>query len=94
MPRRLNTRRGLTGVVTVLLGLSALTADSSGASPASQRSGYLDVSGTRLYYEECGSGPAIVLLHNGLLHSVSWDEVWEPLAKKYRMIRYDRRGYG
>ena len=29
-----------------------------------------------------------------MLHSGSWDEVWEPLAKKYHVIRYDRRGYG
>jgi 3-oxoadipate enol-lactonase len=56
--------------------------------------GYVDVSGGRVYYEECGTGPAIVLLHDGLLHSVSWDEVWQPLATKFHVIRYDRRGYG
>src|SRR5437764_13657475 len=94
MLRRLDTRRAWTGLATVLLGVSALTADSSGPSPASERSGYLELSGSKLYYEECGSGPPIVLLHDGLLHSVSWDEVWQPLAKKYRVIRYDRRGYG
>jgi 3-oxoadipate enol-lactonase len=64
------------------------------AGAGESRNDYLDVSGTRIYYEECGSGPAIVLLHDGLLHSVSWDEVWQPLATKYRVIRYDRRGYG
>jgi 3-oxoadipate enol-lactonase len=56
--------------------------------------GYLDVSGSRIYYERSGSGPAIVLLHDGLLASVSWDEVWQPLATKFHVIRYDRRGYG
>jgi pimeloyl-ACP methyl ester carboxylesterase len=56
--------------------------------------GYLDVSGSKIYYEQRGSGPAIVLLHDGLLDSVSWDEVWQPLATKYRVVRYDRRGYG
>ena len=64
------------------------------AGAGESRNDYLNVSGTRIYYEECGSGPAIVLLHDGLLHSVSWDEVWQPLATKYRVIRYDRRGYG
>jgi 3-oxoadipate enol-lactonase len=59
-----------------------------------QASGYLDVGGSKIYYETRGSGPAIVLLHDGLLSSVTWDEVWEPLATKHRVIRYDRRGYG
>jgi len=50
--------------------------------------------GGRLYYEECGAGPNIVLLHDGLLHSVVWDDVWRPLCAKYHVLRYDRRGYG
>ena len=65
--------------------------DSSGSE---ERSGYLDVSGSKLYYEQQGSGQAIVLLHDGLLHSVSWDEIWQPLGTKDHVIRYDRRGYG
>jgi pimeloyl-ACP methyl ester carboxylesterase len=52
------------------------------------------ISGSKIYYEELGSGTAIVLLHDGLLDSTSWDEVWRPLARKYHVIRYDRRGYG
>ncbi len=58
-------------------------------------SGHLEVSGSKIYYEECGSGPAaVVLLHDGLLHSVTWDLVWKPLCSKYHTVRYDRRGYG
>lgn len=71
---------------------AALAADSVGQ--CGGNSGYLNGPGSRIYYEECGSGPAIVLLHDGLLHSASWDEVWQPLAAKYHVIRYDRRGYG
>jgi len=56
--------------------------------------GECDISGSKIYYEESGSGSAIVLLHDGLLDSASWDEVWRPLARKYHVIRYDRRGYG
>jgi 3-oxoadipate enol-lactonase len=59
-----------------------------------QTNGYLDVGGSKIYYETRGSGPAIVLLHDGLLHAVSWDEIWEPLATRHQVIRYDRRGYG
>ena len=36
----------------------------------------------------------MVLLHDGLLHSITWDSVWEPLCRKYHAVRYDRRGYG
>jgi 3-oxoadipate enol-lactonase len=59
-----------------------------------QTSGYLDVGDSKIYYEARGSGPAIVLLHDGLLSAVTWDEVWEPLASRHEVIRYDRRGYG
>jgi pimeloyl-ACP methyl ester carboxylesterase len=52
------------------------------------------ISGSKIYYEERGAGPTIVLLHDGLLDSASWDEVWRPLAIKHHVIRYDRRGYG
>jgi 3-oxoadipate enol-lactonase len=57
--------------------------------------GHLEVTGSKIYYEECGSGPAVVvLLHDGLLHSVTWDGIWKPLCGKYHAVRYDRRGYG
>jgi 3-oxoadipate enol-lactonase len=62
--------------------------------PIERHSGRLDVGGSKIYYEECGSGAAVVLLHDGLLHSITWDSVWEPLCRKYHAIRYDRRGYG
>lgn len=59
---------------------------------------YLDVGGAKIWYEECGethkSGPGVVLLHDGLVHSITWDGVWAPLCTKYHVVRYDRRGYG
>jgi 3-oxoadipate enol-lactonase len=62
--------------------------------PIEKRSGHLDVGGSKIYYEDCGSGAAVVLLHDGLLNSNTWDAVWEPLCRKYHAVRYDRRGYG
>jgi pimeloyl-ACP methyl ester carboxylesterase len=41
-----------------------------------------------------GEGPALVLVHDGLLHSVTWDRQFPVFAEVYRTIRYDRRGYG
>lgn len=55
---------------------------------------YLSVDSSRIYYEECGAGPAVVLLHDGLLHSVTWDAVWPLLCARYHVLRYDRRGMG
>jgi pimeloyl-ACP methyl ester carboxylesterase len=61
---------------------------------AQTKGDYLEVAGTKIYYEECGAGPNVVLLHDGLLHSNTWDGAWDALCKKYHVVRYDRRGYG
>lgn len=55
---------------------------------------YLMVNGCRIYYEERGTGPAIVFLHDGLVHAITWDGIWHSLAQKFHVVRYDRRGYG
>ena len=73
---------------------SVLAAERDRPKADKQTSGYLDVGGTKIYYETRGTGPAIVLLHDGLLSGVTWDEVWGRLSSKHRVIRYDRRGYG
>ena len=55
----------------------------------------VDVDGGQLSYESCGSGSqAIVLLHDGLIDASCFDEMWEILRRDFRVVRYDRRGYG
>lgn len=54
----------------------------------------VDVNGTRLYYEEAGSGPAVVLIHGFTLDTRMWDDQFLPLAQHFRVIRYDMRGFG
>ena len=55
----------------------------------------VEVDGGQLYYETCGSGPqAIVLIHDGVIDSASFDDMWPILCKDFRVVRYDRRGYG
>jgi len=82
-------------VSTLLLFVSTL---SSSAQTSTHTDNYLDVGGVKLWYEECGSTSsstlAVMLLHDGLVHSITWDGVWAPLCSKYHVIRYDRRGYG
>ncbi|MEJ2054084.1 MAG: alpha/beta fold hydrolase [Calditrichaceae bacterium] len=58
-------------------------------------SGYIDVNDGKLYYEQAGSGEeTIIFIHDGLVHSVIWDNQFTTFAEKYKVIRYDRRGYG
>jgi 3-oxoadipate enol-lactonase len=57
-------------------------------------SGSVVVDGGKLYYEMAGKGPAIVLLHDGMVPCTIWDEQFQWLAKNYQVIRYDRRAYG
>lgn len=49
----------------------------------------------KLYYEDHGSGPVVLLLHGWPLDSRSWEPQLHPLlAAGYRVITYDRRGFG
>jgi non-heme chloroperoxidase len=48
-----------------------------------------------LSYEDHGSGPAVVLLHGWPVDSRSWEPQLHPLLQGgYRVITYDRRGFG
>src|SRR5438876_324583 len=48
-----------------------------------------------LYYEDHGSGDPVVLIHGYPLSGASWEkQVSVLLAAGYRVITYDRRGFG
>lgn len=90
------------GILTIALILVALFvsafdsfADTTEDTGLHKTSGFISVSGGgRLYYEEAGQGPSIVFLHDGLFHSEVYDYQFVAFAENYRVIRYDRRGYG
>jgi non-heme chloroperoxidase len=49
----------------------------------------------RVYYEDHGSGPPVVLVHGYALNGHSWEKQETALlAAGYRVITYDRRGFG
>lgn len=51
--------------------------------------------GTALYLKEWGDGPAVVLIHGWPLSADSWDDQALAIADHgYRVISYDRRGFG
>src|SRR5438045_7282301 len=48
-----------------------------------------------LYYEDHGSGSPVVLIHGWPLSGASWEKQTNALvAAGYRVITYDRRGFG
>jgi len=85
-------------VITFCLLVSALTnlpaQNSEKINSASVDTGYVLVDGGKLFYELAGSGKNIVLLHDGMVNREIWDEQFPLLAKTFRVVRYDRRGYG
>ena len=51
--------------------------------------------GTELHYYDWGTGTPVVLIHGWPLHSASWEYQASFLAENgYRVIAYDRRGFG
>jgi 3-oxoadipate enol-lactonase len=92
-PRRVARARTLRRLASaVCLMLCACAA--AGAQTGKHESGFAEVNGARLYYEAMGKGPAVVLIHGGLVDSRLWDAQMKPLSKRFRVVRYDIRGYG
>jgi len=53
------------------------------------------LNGRKIYYEVHGEGDTILLLHHGFGCAKIWKGIYPSLVKKgYRVIMYDRRGYG
>ena len=56
--------------------------------------GLAEVNNTSIYYEVAGEGQALVMVHAGIANKAMWDEQFEFFAQKYKVVRYDMRGYG
>lgn len=52
------------------------------------------INGAGLSYEIQGEGPPLVLLNDGILDKRMWDDQVKAFAARYRVIRYDFRGWG
>jgi len=50
--------------------------------------------GDAVFCEVTGHGPPLALTHDGILHRETWDAQFEALSRSYRVVRWDRRGYG
>ena len=59
-----------------------------------QRTGTVGVTNGMIEYDIAGNGPAVVLIHGGLVDRRLWDAQFMWLAGTNRVIRYDLRGFG
>jgi 3-oxoadipate enol-lactonase len=50
--------------------------------------------GARLRFRDEGSGPAVLLIHGWTLDLEMWEPQAQAMQESYRIIRYDRRGFG
>jgi len=55
---------------------------------------YVQREGVNLYYEDHGSGPAILLSHGYSATSKMWAEQTEAFKDQFRVITWDMRGHG
>jgi len=59
-----------------------------------RETGTAEVNGARMYYEVVGEGVPLVLVHAGIADSRMWEGQITAFADRYRVIRYDMRGFG
>ena len=62
--------------------------------PNSAYSHFAIIDGVRLHYQEKGTGTPLILIHGFTSSTYSWKDVFEPLAKSYRVIAVDLKGFG
>jgi len=66
----------------------------AGGTEAGAAEQVLTLPGARLAYQVTGEGPAVVLAHGFGLDMRMWDPQAEHLAQRFRVVRYDCRGFG
>jgi pimeloyl-ACP methyl ester carboxylesterase len=64
------------------------------AVPHAAASRFAEVNGVRVHYQERGTGDALVLIHGNNSSAYSWKDVFDELAKEFRVIALDLKGFG
>jgi pimeloyl-ACP methyl ester carboxylesterase len=57
-------------------------------------SGLARIDSALIYYEIAGEGQPFVLIHAGVADSRQWNNEFSHFARRFRVLRYDMRGYG
>ena len=74
--------------------IAALGAALMPAGMIAQSGATVNLSETRTYYESAGSGRTVVFIHGFALNLREWDDQVRALSPHYRVVAYDRRGFG
>jgi len=95
IPQNVSVRiRFLCGVIAIS-STAHLDAAPTNVAAAQASTGFVDVDGGKLYYEELNhGGQTVVLLHDGVVDSAVWNDVWPEFCQHFHVVRYDRRGFG
>ncbi|WP_239733745.1 alpha/beta hydrolase [Mammaliicoccus sp. M-M49] len=56
--------------------------------------GIFNATGANIYYESKGNGENLLLIHAGIVDSRMWDNEFNLLSEKYRVVRFDLPGFG
>jgi pimeloyl-ACP methyl ester carboxylesterase len=56
--------------------------------------GYASSGDAKLYFEARGDGPALVFIHAGVSDHRMWEPQFEAFSSKFKVVRYDLRGFG
>ncbi len=59
-----------------------------------RESGIASINGARIYYETAGEGDPFVMIHAGVADSRQWNNEFEYFAARFRVVRFDMRGFG
>ncbi len=59
-----------------------------------RETGVAEVNGAGIYYEVAGEGEPLVLVHAGIADSRMWEGQISSFAERYKVVRYDLRGFG
>jgi len=81
-------------LLVTALGTGLARQPEPGAMGGDAASGTVQVPGGSLFYEVMGQGDWLVLIHDGMLHREVWEAQFVPFARHFKVVRYDRRGYG
>jgi pimeloyl-ACP methyl ester carboxylesterase len=57
-------------------------------------SGLTPINNAHIYYEMAGDGQPFVMIHAGVCDNRQWNNEFAHFADRFRVIRYDMRGYG
>ena len=77
--------------LTTALALAGL---SLGCTRPAAKTGALVTKDAQIHYVVAGDGPAVVLIHGWALSLREWDDQIAALSPHYRVVAFDRRGYG